>query len=81
LKASGYDSFTGPEGEMANKQQCGDCDDYKRQGHNFCRMCGFHLAKGHVKHVRIATIYHTNEKFCGYCGGPKHKCECDRRGS
>jgi hypothetical protein len=39
-------------------------------------MCGYHLRKGEVKRVRIAEAYNTPEKFCGYCGGPKHRCEC-----
>lgn len=55
------------------KQKWEDCPDYKKRGHNYCRMCGFHLTKGYVQHVRIALIYNTNEKYCGYCGGLRHK--------
>ncbi len=61
---------------MSYNQKCRDCEDYQRQGHNYCRMCGFHLTRGNVQHVRIAVIYNTSEKFCGYCGGLKHQCSC-----
>lgn len=61
---------------MAKERQCPACDDYEKQGHNYCRMCGLHLRKGYVPYVRLALAYNTNEKFCGYCGGPKHKCKC-----
>ncbi len=63
---------------MANKSQCDSCESYKKEGHNYCRMCGFHLTKGYVQSVRLAVGYYTNEKFCGYCGGPKHECSCIR---
>ncbi len=56
--------------------KCSKCDDYKKKGHNYCRMCGFHLTKGQVQHVRLALAYHVNEKFCGYCGDSKDKCTC-----
>ena len=58
------------------KGRCGKCDDYERRGHNYCRMCGYHLRKGYVRRVRRALAYHVNEKYCGYCGGPKNNCEC-----
>lgn len=58
------------------QNKCSHCDDYKKQGHNYCRMCGFYLTKGYVHNVRIAVVYNTNEKYCGYCGGEKHKCSC-----
>jgi hypothetical protein len=61
---------------MTQKQRCDRCDDYQRQNHNYCRMCGFHLTKGYVQDVRIAEVYRTDEKFCGYCGGKKHECKC-----
>ena len=61
---------------MSNNHKCRDCEDYKRQGHNYCRMCGFHLTRGYVQYVKLAAIFNTNEKFCGYCGGPKHQCSC-----
>ena len=64
---------------MANRQPCSQCDEYKKQGHNYCRMCGFHLTKGFVQYVRLALGYNTAEKFCGYCGGLKHECSCVRR--
>ena len=64
---------------MTNRHQCSYCEDYKQQHHNYCRMCGFHLTEGHVPYVRLALIYNTNEKFCGYCGGPKDECPCVKR--
>lgn len=56
--------------------KCEKCDDYAKEGHNYCRLCGYHLTKGHVQYVRVAVAYFTNEKFCGYCGGIKNKCSC-----
>jgi hypothetical protein len=64
---------------MVNRHQCSHCEDYKKQGHNYCRMCGFHLTKGYVQYVRLAVVYNISEKFCGYCGGPKHECSCVKR--
>ena len=55
---------------------CSDCERQKQKGHNYCRVCGFHLTKGYVQHVRVALAHYTNEKFCGYCGGEKHACSC-----
>jgi len=61
------------------KRRCEECQRYQDRGHNYCRMCGFHLTKGYVQHVRNAEAYHVNEKFCGYCGGPQRNCSCTRR--
>jgi len=61
---------------MANKLKCSYCHDYEKQGHNYCRMCGFHLTAGYVQYIRLAEGYNTSEKFCGYCGGPKYRCSC-----
>ena len=47
------------------KYGCGDCEEYKKSGHNYCRICGFHLTKGYVQYVRLALAYFTHEKFCG----------------
>jgi hypothetical protein len=55
---------------------CKQCDKYKQRGHNYCRMCGFHLRKGYAPRARLALAYYTNEKFCGYCGGTKQACSC-----
>ena len=60
-------------------KMCPKCLDYKRKGHNYCRMCGYHLTKGHVQNIRQATIYNVKEKYCGYCGGPKYRCSCWKR--
>ena len=61
---------------MSRSVRCSDCDDYEDRGHNYCRMCGYHFKLGYVPNVRIAEAYYTNEKYCGYCGGEKHKCKC-----
>lgn len=58
------------------KQQCEHCEKYKKEGHNYCRMCGHHLTKGFVQFVRIALAYTTAERYCGYCGGLKNACKC-----
>jgi len=61
---------------MATRERCGSCGDYETKGHNYCRMCGFHLTKGYVRNVKVAEAYNTSERYCGYCGGPKYKCAC-----
>jgi hypothetical protein len=61
---------------MGNDQHCNECQNYKQQGHNFCRMCGNHLTKGYVPYARLAAAYQVGESFCGYCGGPKRQCDC-----
>jgi len=58
------------------KQKCSECNNYAKAGHNYCRMCGFHLTKGFVQYVRIAVSYFTNEKYCGYCGKLRKECKC-----
>ncbi len=59
------------------KARCPYCDKYEKQGHNYCRMCGKHLRpRPLAQYARLALAYHVNEKFCGYCGGEKHKCKC-----
>lgn len=61
---------------MGHKNKCNKCDEYKKVGHNYCRMCGYHLTKGYVQYVRLALAYYTNEKFCGYCGKLRNDCKC-----
>lgn len=61
---------------MPPKQECQFCDQYRRDGHNYCRMCGFHLTKGYVQHMRIGHMYNSNEKYCGYCGKARAECKC-----
>ena len=61
---------------MAGSQRCSDCESYEREGHNYCRMCGFHFKTGRVRNVRVAVAYNTSEKYCGYCGGAKDDCDC-----
>jgi len=55
---------------------CKDCNTYKEKNHNYCRMCGYHIRKGRIHNVRIATAYNSREKFCGYCGAKKGECKC-----
>ncbi len=62
---------------MPNRQPCPDCEAYGQEGHNFCRMCRRKLIPpGQARWARLAIAYNLAEKFCGYCGGPKYKCEC-----
>jgi len=62
---------------MPNISPCNECNSYKEQGHNYCRVCGFHLTKGSVQNARHPIAYGANERFCGYCGGEKRKCQCE----
>lgn len=62
-----------------NKQMCPHCEEYKKQGHNYCRICGYHLTKGFVQYAKLATAYNTNEKYCGYCGDTKNNRKCIRK--
>lgn len=63
---------TGPRGE------CGDCQRYRAQQFNYCRVCGNHLTTGQIQwsRIRVATGYTPAEKFCGHCGGNKHRGGC-----
>ena len=61
---------------MIQKVKCGECDKYAKEGHNYCRVCGYHLTKKYVQNVRLAVTYYSHEKFCGYCGGPRNNCKC-----
>lgn len=58
------------------KEKCKDCDSYAKAGHNYCRMCGFHLTQGYVQSVKIAVAYFIKEKYCGYCGKLRNNCKC-----
>jgi hypothetical protein len=63
---------------MANSGECGSCDSYRCEGHNYCRMCGFHLTSGFAQNVvRMAVAYNTAERFCGFCGRDKGRCSCN----
>jgi RNA polymerase subunit RPABC4/transcription elongation factor Spt4 len=61
---------------MEPNRKCNNCEKYAKQGHNYCRICGFHLTKGYVQYIRIAVIYNSNEKYCGYCGKLRTNCKC-----
>jgi hypothetical protein len=61
---------------MNQKTECDHCEEYRKQGHNYCRICGFHLTKGYAKNAQLAAGYYSNEKFCGYCGALRAACEC-----
>ena len=39
---------------MINREPCSRCEDYRSQGHNYCRVCGFHLTKDYVQRVKVA---------------------------
>jgi len=57
--------------------ECEHCDKYRKENHNYCRMCGYHLTRGVVQNVRVALAYFTEEKFCGYCGKKRNnRCKC-----
>ena len=60
----------------STNQKCRDCDSYAKEGHNYCRMCGYHLTKGHIQNNRLWVGYHINEKYCGYCGKLRIDCKC-----
>lgn len=64
---------------MPAERRCKACARYERTGHNYCRVCGFHLMAGFSQYDRISEAYDSDEKFCGYCGGPKNKCPCEPR--
>jgi hypothetical protein len=64
---------------MSTKERCKDCATYDRAGHNYCRLCGFHLMAGYSQYARLSEAYDPDEKFCGYCGGPKNNCPCESR--
>lgn len=57
-------------------EMCSRCEEYKKEGHNYCRMCGYHLTKGYAQYAKLAIAYFSDEKYCGYCGGIKNKCNC-----
>jgi hypothetical protein len=61
---------------MAPQIKCKECENYEKQHHNYCRMCGYHLRKGYVPFARMAVTYTTSEKFCGHCGDEREKCAC-----
>ena len=60
-------------------EKCPRCEEYKKEGHNYCRICGYHLTKGYAQSVKLATAYFTDEKYCGYCGGVKDNCRCKNK--
>ncbi|GAB1378659.1 hypothetical protein MASR1M49_15050 [Pararhodobacter aggregans] len=62
---------------MMQPKRCKHCDEQQARGHNFCRVCGFHVRKGYVRHAKMALAYYTHEKFCGYCGQPRHSGSCN----
>ena len=55
---------------------CDECETNRQNGHNYCRKCGYHLTKGFVQNVRVATVYYAHEKYCGYCGKKQDDCKC-----
>lgn len=59
---------------MTTKRECRDCEEYRKQGHNYCRVCGYHLTKGLVQFVRLAHAYFTHEKL--NLGHDRHHLQC-----
>jgi len=60
---------------MSN-MKCSYCDEYAKQGHNYCLMCGYHLTKGYSQYPKVAVEHDTSENYCGFCGKEKDKCSC-----
>jgi hypothetical protein len=56
--------------------RCSECGDNERDGHNYCRKCGFHLTQGYVQNAAVALAYYVGDKYCGYCGGKARMCRC-----
>jgi len=56
--------------------KCKKCDSYEKAGHNYCRICGYHLTNGFTQYTKIAEGYSTDELFCGYCGDSRNNCKC-----
>ena len=56
---------------------CPFCDEYARNGHNYCRMCGSHLSPGREPRPEVPIIFEPAEKYCGHCG--RQWAECSGR--
>jgi hypothetical protein len=54
---------------------CPYCVEYDGTGHNFCRMCGSHLAAGQQPRPEVHKPHHPSEKYCGECGRERSLCE------
>ena len=61
--------------DTINRMSCSKCESYKRAGRNYCRVCGARV-NPHANHVRIAAAYSTDERYCGYWGQAREKCNC-----
>lgn len=60
---------------MAQKNDCKDCDWYRREHYNYCKMCGKRV-NPHADFAKIAGTPKPSEKYCGYCGKELEKCKC-----
>jgi hypothetical protein len=58
------------------RYKCRACERHEKDGHNFCRICGFHLTKGYVQYPRNPVVCSPDEKYCGYCGEERDQCNC-----
>lgn len=58
---------------------CPDCDKYRKQKDNYCRVCGEELMKGYAKYAETIRPRSPKEKFCGFCGRPLKNGRCDHR--
>jgi len=60
------------------KFNCNECEGYAKDGHNYCRVCGYHLTRGYSQNGPVAYAPMGHERFCGHCGGPKGNCKCTK---
>jgi hypothetical protein len=56
---------------------CDKCEDNIKIGHKYCRRCGEAFPVNR-HHAPVAIAYDVQDKFCGYCRGPKHECDCTK---
>lgn len=50
------------------KYLCPFCEEYARNGHNYCRMCGSHLTVEQKQRAEVPVSCEASEKYCGHCG-------------
>ena len=53
---------------------CPYCEEYARDGHNYCPMCGAHLTAEEKQQAEVPAAYEVHEKYCGHCGRPRSEC-------
>ena len=50
------------------KHLCPFCEEYFREGHNYCRMCGTHLTAEQGQQGEVPARLEGAEKYYGHCG-------------